>query len=227
MYGYKHLLMRKALNVIKQYACDKAPGPDGYTMVFLQKSLFKIRDVMRTIDYFHHQERFGKEFQCYLHCLIPKKKGARELKDFRPIGLIEIFYKLIAKLLTERLRRVGPKLISNSQMAFLKGRQIMDAALIANERIDSRQREKNTGIMSKLDIEKAYDPVNWGFLLDILTDMRFDRRWQNGFGSTSSQSDSQFSLMALHRVYLLARTKMGIWYCISTVRSSVLINGSP
>lgn len=45
----------------------------------------------------------------------------------------------------------------------------MDAALITNECIDSRQREKNTGIMCKLDIEKAYDLVNWGFLLDILT----------------------------------------------------------
>ncbi|KAG5610366.1 hypothetical protein H5410_021647 [Solanum commersonii] len=91
-------------------------------------------------------------------------------------------------------------------MAFLKGRQIMDAALIANECIDSTQREKNK---------------------DILKDMGFDMKRHNEFGTTSAQSDSQFSLMALHRVYLLARTKMGIWYCTSTVRSSFLINGSP
>lgn len=103
----------------------------------------------------------------------------------------------------------------------------MDAALIANECIDSTQREKNKGIMCQLDIEKVYNPVNWGFLLDILKDMGFDMKRHNEFGTTSAQSDSQFSLMALHRVYLLARTKMGIWYCTSTVRSSFLINGSP
>uniref|UniRef100_A0A3Q7GUI3 Uncharacterized protein n=1 Tax=Solanum lycopersicum TaxID=4081 RepID=A0A3Q7GUI3_SOLLC len=56
---------------------------------------------------------------------------------------------------------------------------------------------------------------------------RFDRKRHHGFGTTSAQSDSQFSLMALHRVNLLARTKMEIWYCIGTIRSSVLINGSP
>lgn len=56
-----------------------------------------------------------------------------------------------------------PKLISNIQMTFLKGRQIMDAALIANECVDSRMKGHEPGLLCKLDIQKAFDNVNWNF----------------------------------------------------------------
>lgn len=63
------------------------------------------------------------------------------------------------------------------QMAFLKGRQIMDAALIANECVDSRQKEKKPGILCKLDIEKAFDHVNWRYLINILKVMGLGNKW--------------------------------------------------
>lgn len=77
-------------------------------------------------------------------------------------------YNIISKLITERLKIVIGKLVDGHQMAFLKGRQIMDVALLANEMVDSRVKQKKSGILSKLDIEKAYDHVNWNFLLKIL-----------------------------------------------------------
>lgn len=55
------------------------------------------------------------------------------------------------------------KLVDSQQMAFIEGRQIMDAVLIANEAIDSEWVKRKPGILCKLDIEKAYDHVNWGF----------------------------------------------------------------
>ena len=70
--------------------------------------------------------------------MIPKKNGAKELRDFRPISLIESVYKLISKVLTERLKKVVDKLVDAHQMTFIKNRQIMDAILIANEVVDSR-----------------------------------------------------------------------------------------
>ncbi|WMV25208.1 hypothetical protein MTR67_018593, partial [Solanum verrucosum] len=128
---------------------DKAPGPDGYTMSFF-KSCWGIvkEDLMLTIHNFHQNGIFEKSFNATFLALIPKKPGAEELKDFRPISLIGGVYKIISKLITERLKTVMGKLVDVHQMAFLKERQIMDAALIANELVDSRVKQKIPGILS-------------------------------------------------------------------------------
>ena len=84
--------------------------------------------------------------------LIYKKGGDEDLKDFRPINLVSSLYKLLAN----RLKKV----VSNSQSAFVKGRQILNASLIANEAIDSVQKGNDGGILCKLDIKKVYDHVN-------------------------------------------------------------------
>lgn len=83
---------------------------------------------------------FEKSLNATYVALIPKKSGATELRDFRPISLISGVYKIIAKLLAEILKRVVHKLVNKHQMAFIKGRKIMVAALIASECVDSRLR---------------------------------------------------------------------------------------
>lgn len=88
--------------------------------------------------------------------------------------------------------------MNKHQMAFIKGKQIMDAALIASECVDTRLRGEEAGVMCKLDLEKAYDYVNWGFLLSILRQMRFGDKWIKW-----------------------------IEFCIKTVRFSILLNGEP
>ncbi|WMV57930.1 hypothetical protein MTR67_051315 [Solanum verrucosum] len=167
----------EVLKGLKACAIDKAPGPDGYTMGFFVKCWEILKgDVMATIRKFHSQEVFEKSLNATYIALIPKKNGAKELRDFRPISLIGSVYKLISKILTERQKKM-PKLVDTQQMAFLKGRQITDAVLIANECLDSRVKDKIPGIMCKLDIEKAYDHVNWEYLLGILHSMGFGRKW--------------------------------------------------
>ena len=91
---------------------------------------------------------------------IPKKEGASDVQDFRPISLVGSLYKIIAKVLANRLKRVMGKLVSYSQNTFVEGRQILDAVLVTNEAIDSRKRSVGTGLVCKLDIEKVYDHVN-------------------------------------------------------------------
>lgn len=74
--------------------------------------------------------------------LIPKKKGAMKLRDYMPISLIGSVYKIIAKVLAERLKRVMGNLVSSQQNAFIKGRQITDASLIANEVLDWQLKQR-------------------------------------------------------------------------------------
>lgn len=88
---------------------------------------------MNTIRHFHEHQVFERSLNVAYVALIPEKTGAIELRDFRPISLIGGIYKIIAKLLAERLKRVINKLVDKQQMTFIKGKQIMDAALIANE----------------------------------------------------------------------------------------------
>ena len=70
-------------------------------------------------------------------------------------------------MLTERLKKVMHRLVDDQQTALKQGRQIMDAILIANECVDSRIRNKEPGILCELDIQKAFDHLNWNFLLRL------------------------------------------------------------
>ena len=83
-----------------------------------------------------------------------------EVKGFRPISLVGGMYKIISKVVANHLCRVAHSLISNSQNAFVKGRQILDSMLIASKCIDNRMKSGVLGVICKLDIEKAYDHMN-------------------------------------------------------------------
>ncbi|RVW80633.1 Protein OSB2, chloroplastic [Vitis vinifera] len=136
-------------------------------------------EVMGFFNDFHEWDRFMKSINASFFMLIPKKGGAEDLKDFRPISLVDNLYKLLANVIANRLKKVVGKVASKSQNAFVEGRQILDALLIANEAIDSMQKGGGGAILCKLDIEKAYDHC----LLKRAKEGGFLSRWRfNGRG---------------------------------------------
>ncbi|KAJ9707979.1 hypothetical protein PVL29_000172 [Vitis rotundifolia] len=178
---------------------DKAPGPDGFTVGFWQTCWdFVKEEVVELFKEFYEHRSFAKCLNTTFLVLIPKKGGAEDLGDFRPISLLGGLYKLMAKVLANRLKKVLDKVVSVDQNAFVRGRQILDASLIANEVIDFWHKRKEKGLICKLDIEKAYDSINWKFIMKVLLKMGFGPRWIDW-----------------------------IWWCISTAKFSILINGVP
>ena len=154
-------------------------------------------EVLGFFKEFHEHRKFVKNLNATFLVLIPKKQIVGDFKDLRPIIFVRGLYKILTKVLANRIKRVMDKVISKSQNAFVEGRQILDAILIANEIVDSTLRRKECGLICKLDIEKAYDSINWDFLYQVMGRMGFDSRWMSW-----------------------------IKWCISIASFSVLFNGS-
>jgi hypothetical protein len=123
---------------------------------------------MKVFHDFHASGKFERSLNAVFLVLIPKILGAIDSKDFRPISLVGSIYKIVVKILVNMLKMVLEKIISKSQNTFIRCRQILDPILIVNECLNSRMRSGNSGVICKMDLEKAYDHINWNFLLHML-----------------------------------------------------------
>nr|XP_027101056.1 uncharacterized protein LOC113720378 [Coffea arabica] len=157
---------------------DSAPGPDGFGAGFYQDCWECIKmDLLEAVKAFFQGMGLPRSFTSTSIVLLPKIAGAMCWKDFRPISLCNTCSKIISKLVARRLGRVLPTLVSPWQTGFVPGRGITDNILLTQELVmDLDRRLRHPNIMLKLDMEKAYDRVEWPFLLFMLRQFGFQER---------------------------------------------------
>ncbi|GBG82531.1 hypothetical protein CBR_g34907 [Chara braunii] len=105
--------------------------------------------------------------------LLYKKGDKRNVRNWRPISRLNVSYKILAKLLARRLAPLLPGLVHTDQGAFVQGRSIFENVLMAMGALEIIQREDRQVMVAMLDLEKAYDRVNWSFVLATLQHMNF------------------------------------------------------
>lgn len=164
---------------VKMCGSSKSPGPDGFNFKFIKKFWGVIKEeVLRAIAWFWENECISSGCNASFVSLLPKVSNPVNLGDFKPISLIGCYYKIIAKVLAERVKQVISSLIGEVQSAFIGGRSILDGVLIANEVVDYCKRVKQKGLLFKVDFEKAYDCINWDFLFLVMDHMGFGVKWR-------------------------------------------------
>ncbi|GJS30168.1 RNA-directed DNA polymerase, eukaryota, reverse transcriptase zinc-binding domain protein [Tanacetum coccineum] len=177
---------------------DKSPGPDGFTFGFYRRYWNILEsDVVDVVTSFFHHGQFPKGSNSSFIALIPKTRDANMVKDFRPISLIGSMYKIIAKILANRLVLVLGDLVNEVQSAFIADRQILDGPFILNKFFNVSNRKRSI-FCFKVDFEKAFDSVRWDYLDDILRRFDFGEKWCSWIQS-----------------------------CLRSSRGSVIVNGSP
>lgn len=163
--------------IFSSYA-EGPPGPDSFSFLFYQTFWDTIKkDFMQLVNSFSSGSLNLDILNYAMISLIPKEPKAKTLKKFSPISLINCSFKVFAKLLNNRLVRVADRLIAPNQTTFLKGRYILESVVAAHEIIYDIHRNKESGIILKLDYERAYDRVSWRFLEEMLQSRGFGEKW--------------------------------------------------
>lgn len=153
----------KVHEALKQMHPTKAPGPDGKFAVFYQTfwSIVGVDVENKILDILNNGGDVKSLNQTHF-VLIPRKKKCVSLVDFRPISLCNVLYKLVPKVLANRLKKVIPLIIHESQSGFVQGRVITNNILVAYEcfhYLRKNKKGKNGYLGPKLDMSKAYDRV--------------------------------------------------------------------
>lgn len=183
--------------VLFSFASLKSPGPDGLPPLFY-KIFWKTTShaVISAVQHFFKNDHLLSALNHTFIALIPKKSTASKIEHYRPISLCNVTYKIISKILANRLKPFLEKFISPFQMAFVNGRNIHDNIIASHEIMNYLHKKKGKkGFLAiKVDIAKAFDKVEWNLLLCILENLGFCPKFAGWIKECISTSSFSFLL---------------------------------
>uniref|UniRef100_A0A2N9HAJ1 Reverse transcriptase domain-containing protein n=1 Tax=Fagus sylvatica TaxID=28930 RepID=A0A2N9HAJ1_FAGSY len=168
-------------DALNQMAPLKAPGSNGFSPIFYESYWHVVgQDVTEAVLSCLNSGTLLSSINHTFVTLIPKVKNPKKVIEYRPISLCNVVYKLILKVLANRLKLVLPHVISNTQSAFVPSHLITNNILVAFETLHhmhNQRGERTRSMALKLDMSKAYDKVESSFLQQVMIRMGFDPKW--------------------------------------------------
>ncbi|KAL3629955.1 hypothetical protein CASFOL_026267 [Castilleja foliolosa] len=163
------------LTAINKISANSSPGSDGFTRVFYSHCWDIIADDLTALIHgFYKGDQMSKLNSLSTLVLIPKIQKPKGIGDYRPISLSNFPGKIISRIIADRLGKTLPKVIDETQFGFLKGRNIHEAIALVHEMTQQLDRKINGGnVMFKIDMSKAYDRLEWRFLIHCLRAMGY------------------------------------------------------
>jgi hypothetical protein len=154
---------------------DGAPGPDGFGAFFFQTYWEIIQsDVINAVIEFFNTGWLMPNFNANTLILIPKTPNADTIDQYRPIVMANFKFKVISKVLADRVANILPSIISKEQRGFIHGRNIKDCLCLASEAANLLHSKTFGGNLAlKIDVTKAFDTIEWSFLLKVLKSFGF------------------------------------------------------
>ena len=184
----KEVSIDEICNAAKLQKPDKSPGDDRISSEFYQLFWYLIEDDFVSVvkDIFRNKRLCESQYRGIITFLF--KKGEREdIRNWRPITLLNVDYKIISKILAERLKKVLPKIINTEQKGFAKGRNIFDGNRLLQDIIDYTEIEDEEGAIIFLDQQKAFDRAEWEWIDFVWKNLALVLFLGNGFKCCSKR----------------------------------------
>lgn len=155
------LFLKEVKKVVWNYASEKSPGPDSFSLNFFKVCWDLIcHDVLAFVNEFNSKSRIPKAISTSFLAVIMKLSNPQSLDHYRPICLFSSLYRLLSKLLASTLKRVMNDLISKNQCVFLSQRHVQDGLLVVNKILDFANTFKKKCLIVKVDFQKAFDRIS-------------------------------------------------------------------